>query len=179
MTVLTDHELAGALDRLCRLHGEFTLRSGVHSPVYFDKYLFMSNPLILGEIADRIVDLIGRETQVVAGIELGGVSIATAVSLRSRLPLVQVRKQRKEYGTAKQVEGGSVQGKVVTVIEDVITTGGQVVASAGVLRDHGAGVTDVVCVVQREGFDRWRLREHMLSVRPLFHDREGRLVSAL
>jgi orotate phosphoribosyltransferase len=93
--------------------------------------------------------LLPPDTEVLAGLELGGVPIATAISLRTGLPVVFVRKEAKAYGTAQLAEGADIAGKRVTVIEDVITTGGQVVISTGDLRNLGAIVDHVVCVIDR------------------------------
>jgi orotate phosphoribosyltransferase len=84
-----------------------------------------------------------------AGLELGGVAISTALSLTTGLPQVLVRKQSKSYGTPKSIEGPDVTGHRVLVVEDVITTGGQVVASASDLRNAGAQVEFVLCVLDR------------------------------
>ena len=92
---------------------------------------------------------IPERTQVLAGLELGGVPIATALSLHTGMPAVFVRKQRKAYGTRKITEGIDILGKQVCMIEDVITTGGQVVMSAKDLRAEGATVDAVCCVIFR------------------------------
>ncbi|MEO5722770.1 MAG: phosphoribosyltransferase family protein, partial [Ilumatobacteraceae bacterium] len=126
-----------------------TLRSGQVAGEYFDKYRFESQPRLLDEIAAEMVPLIPTDTEVLAGLELGGVPIATALSLRTGIPAAFVRKQAKTYGTARLAEGIDVDGKVVTVVEDVITTGGQVVISTNQLRDLGAIVSHVVCVIDR------------------------------
>jgi orotate phosphoribosyltransferase len=93
--------------------------------------------------------LLPAGTEVLAGLELGGVPIATALSLRTGLPLAFVRKEAKTYGTAQLAEGAPLVGRRVTVIEDVITTGGQVVISTGQLRALGAIVDHVICVIDR------------------------------
>ena len=85
-----------------------------------------------------------------AGLELGGVPIATALSLQTGLPAYFVRKEAKKYGTERLVEGGDVEGKHLLVIEDVVTSGGQVVLSTDDLRAAGAVITDALCVIDRE-----------------------------
>jgi orotate phosphoribosyltransferase len=141
--------LAARVNSIARLTGTFTLRSGQIATEYFDKYRFEADPVLLAEIAAALVPLLPADTEVLAGLELGGVPIATAISLHTGLPAAFVRKQAKTYGTAQLAEGADIAGKRVTVIEDVITTGGQVVISTGQLRDLGAIVDHVVCVIDR------------------------------
>jgi orotate phosphoribosyltransferase len=135
----------------CRLTGAFTLRSGQTSTTYFDKYLFESDPAMLGEVAALAVTVIPAGVEVLAGLELGGVPLATALSLASGIPAAFVRKEAKGYGTSKLAEGSAIEGRRVLVVEDVITTGGQVAESTGALRDRGAEVDSVLCVIDRSG----------------------------
>jgi orotate phosphoribosyltransferase len=134
---------------MCRLTGRFVLRSGQVSETYFDKYQFEADPELLRAVADLGVGLVPKGTQLLAGLELGGVPVATAMSLATGIPQVLVRKEAKTYGTAKLAEGPDVDGRRVLVVEDVITTGGQVVASTEELRALGAVVDSVLCVIDR------------------------------
>lgn len=145
--------LAAAIAERCRLTGEFTLRSGAVATTYFDKYLFEADPALLAGVAALAEPLVPDGTEVLAGLELGGVPVATALSLRTGIPAAFVRKEAKTYGTAKLAEGSDVAGRRVLVVEDVITTGGQVVASAADLRDRGAELVGVLCVIDRSGGD--------------------------
>ncbi|MEZ5097824.1 MAG: orotate phosphoribosyltransferase [Nocardioides sp.] len=146
---VAEPDLAAAIDACCRLTGEFTLRSGQRATESFDKYLFESDPALLGRVADRMVGLVPAGTELLGGLELGGVPIATAVSARTGLPALFVRKQAKEYGTCKLAEGPAVAGLRVTLIEDVITTGGAVRDATRALRTAGAVVEVVVCAIDR------------------------------
>jgi orotate phosphoribosyltransferase len=141
--------LAQRVNTIARLTGTFTLRSGQIATEYFDKYRFEADPVLLFDIAAAMVPLLPADTQVLAGLELGGVPIATALSLRTGLPAAFVRKEAKSYGTARLAEGAEIGGQRVTVIEDVITTGGQVVISTAQLRALGAIVEHVLCVIDR------------------------------
>jgi orotate phosphoribosyltransferase len=143
-------ELARRLVERCRLTGSFTLRSGSRTDIYFDKYRFESDPELLGAVASQLVELLPAGTEVLAGLELGGVPLATAISLASGLPVAFVRKQAKAYGTARLAEGVELDGRQVTIVEDVVSTGGQVVASVADLRALGAVVDHAVCAVDRE-----------------------------
>jgi orotate phosphoribosyltransferase len=134
---------------VAHLTGTFTLRSGRVSNEYFDKYQFESDPVLLADIAEAMAALVPEGTEVLAGLEMGGIPVATALSRVTGLPTAFVRKKAKEYGTARFAEGAAVEGRRVLVVEDVVTSGGQVVLSTADLRRIGAEVTDVVCVIDR------------------------------
>jgi orotate phosphoribosyltransferase len=143
------HALAAAIDASCRIRGEFTLRSGLSVDEYFDKYRFEGDPRLLREVAEAMVPLLPDDTDVVGGLELGGVPIATMVSSVTGLPAIFVRKEAKTYGTCKVAEGQDFAGCTVTLIEDIITTGGAVRSAAGALRELDATVHTVVCAIDR------------------------------
>ena len=163
-----DSSLAERIVAAAHLTGEFRLRSGQVSQHYFDKYRFESDPELLWPIARAMADLIPAETEVLAGLELGGVPIATALSRETGLPVAFVRKERKEYGTCNLAEGTELRGKRVCVIEDVITTGGQVVLSTRDLREEGAVVDTVCCAIYRGEGSCEPLREAGLELAHLF-----------
>jgi orotate phosphoribosyltransferase len=144
-------DLARRVGAACRLTGTFTLRSGQVSTTYFDKYLFEADPSLLAAVAAAAVRLVPPETEVVAGLELGGVPVATALSLATGLPLAFVRKEAKTYGTAKLAEGAGIEGRRVLIVEDIVTTGGQVVLSAKDLEERGALLVAALCVIDRSG----------------------------
>jgi orotate phosphoribosyltransferase len=141
--------LAADVDRAARLKGSFKLRSGQVSDEYFDKYRFEADPALLARVAAAMLPLVPAEAEVLAGLELGGVPIATAMSLQSGKPAAFVRKEAKAYGTCLAVEGGSVSGRRVVMIEDVITTGGAVRDAHRLLEEAGAVVLAVVCAIWR------------------------------
>ncbi len=132
------------------LTGEFTLRSGVVSNEYFDKYLFESDPVLLRTIGEALVPLVPDGVDALAGLELGGVPIATVLSQLTGLPALFVRKEAKTYGTCRLAEGGDLDGRRLLVVEDVVTSGGQVITSCGDLRARGAVVDHAICVIDRE-----------------------------
>lgn len=164
--------LAKEIVRVAHLKGEFKLRSGKTSNEYFDKYRFEAQPKLLKAIADQMAELIPPGTEILAGLEMGGIPIATAISLTTGIPQVLVRKEAKSYGTCKFAEGLEVKGKRVCIVEDVITTGGQVLISTKDLRSLGAVIEDVVCVIYRgeEGLDQFA--KDGLKVRALFTKKE-------
>ncbi|MBN2310396.1 MAG: orotate phosphoribosyltransferase [Candidatus Hydrogenedentes bacterium] len=166
--MLSRPELAKAIYDTSHLTGEFRLRSGVVSREYFDKYLFEAEPALLRAIAEAMAELVPPETEVLAGLELGGVPVATALSYVSGLPAVFVRKKAKEYGTCKLAEGAAIDGRDVLIVEDVVTSGGQIVLSAKDLRARGATLSHAVCVVDREAGAAERLAAEGLALHPLF-----------
>ena len=141
--------LAKKIAKACYLTGDFKLRSGLRSKEYFDKYAIESDPFLLEELTDCLFPLIPKGTELLAGLEMGGIPLATALSLKSKIPCRFVRKQAKDYGTMRLCEGGEIKGKKVCLIEDVITTGGQVIKSTEQLRALGAEVSHVLCVIFR------------------------------
>lgn len=165
-------DLARRVQENCYLTGHFILRSGQEASFYFDKYQFEADPGLLQAVAEHAAALVPEGTEVLAGLELGGVPISTALSLLTGLPQVLVRKEAKTYGTAKLAEGPDVAGRRLLIVEDVITTGGQVVASAQELRDRGAVVEDVLCVIDRQPTGRTepsKLDQAGLYLRALFN----------
>ena len=143
-------DLAREINELARLKGNFTLRSGRVATEYFDKYRFEAEPRLLDRIANEMSKLVPANTQVLAGLELGGIPVVTALGRHTGLPCAFVRKKAKEYGTAKLAEGAEVQGRQVLVVEDVVTSGGQVIISADDLRRLGARVDHALCVIDRQ-----------------------------
>jgi orotate phosphoribosyltransferase len=144
-----DEALASDIDARCRLIGEFTLRSGQVAGEYFDKYLFETDPDLLARVAAAMVPILPDDTDLLGGLEMGGIPIVTVLSAQSRLPALFVRKQAKTYGTCKLAEGPDVSGRRVTLVEDVITTGGAVRDATVALRAAGATVETVVCAIDR------------------------------
>lgn len=141
--------LAERVYAVCHLTGEFRLRSGQVSEGYFDKYLFEGQPDLLRDVAEAMVALL-PDCDVLAGMEMGGIPIATVMSQLTGLPTVFVRKEAKSYGTGKTAEGGALDGLRVVGIEDVVTTAGALVNGCLALRDAGAVLDTAVCAIDRE-----------------------------
>src|SRR5689334_11419818 len=150
MTTPQRTQLATSVYATSHITGEFVLRSGAVSNEYFDKYRFEADPALLREIATALVPLVPSDTDALAGLELGGVPIATVLSQLTGIPAIFVRKEAKTYGTCQLAEGGTVEGRRLTIVEDVVTSGGQVVISCGDLRERGAVVDTALCVIDRE-----------------------------
>ncbi len=161
-------DLAKAIYDAAYITGEFKLRSGVKSNEYFDKYQFEARPQILDAIADKLKDMIPEGTDILGALEMGGIPIATAISLKTGIPCVFVRKEAKEYGTAKFAEGPSIEGKNVLIVEDVVTSGGQIIISTKDLRNLGANITKAICVINRESGGVEKLAEDGIELNALF-----------
>ncbi|WP_405067766.1 phosphoribosyltransferase family protein [Kribbella sp. NBC_01510] len=142
-------ELGRRIYATAHLTGEFVLRSGQTTSEYFDKYRFEADPVLLDAVAEAMVRLVPADTEVLAGLEMGGIPVVTALGRHTGLPCAFVRKQAKPYGTRRLAEGAETAGRRVTIIEDVVTTGGQIALSANDLRALGAHITDALCVINR------------------------------
>jgi len=154
---MTKQDLAAKIADACVLRGAFTLRSGRTSTYYLDKYLFSTRPEILRELgglfAERVREVeraTGKPVSRLAGAELGGIPLVTVASMATGLPCIFVRNAKKDYGTAKQMEGALKPGEAVVFVEDVATTGGQALEAVKVLRDAGADVLAVVATIDRQ-----------------------------
>lgn len=143
------NSLAADIDAVCRLTGSFTLRSGKQATEYFDKYLFESDPSLLRRVAEQMIPLLPGQTDLLGGLELGGVPIAAVLSQLTGIPALFVRKQAKTYGTCRLAEGAEIADRAVTLIEDVITTGGAVRDATFALREGAATVDTVICAIDR------------------------------
>jgi orotate phosphoribosyltransferase len=175
--VVTRDELAGALRDAAYLEGDFVLRSGRRSKYYLDKYRFETRPDLLAPLGRALAAAVREhepEATRLAGPELGAVALATAASLESGLPFLIVRKEAKDYGTSKRLEGVFEPGERVCLIEDVVTTGGAALEAVQALRDAGLQVSSAICVVDREegGIDAFA--RQAVRLRPLYRSSELR-----
>lgn len=172
---MTHTELARAIADTALLRGDFTLRSGRKSSYYLDKYLFSTRPEVLRELgklfAQRIGEVeraMGRTADRLAGAELGGIPLVTVASLETGRPCLFVRNAKKDYGTAKQLEGKLAAGEKVIFVEDVATTGGQALEAVGVLRSLGADVMAVIATIDRQEGARENVERAGLRFEALF-----------
>jgi orotate phosphoribosyltransferase len=167
-TSLARTGLARRIYDAAHLTGTFTLRSGVVSNEYFDKYRFESDPQLLADIAEASAPLVPAGIDALAGLELGGVPLATMLSQVTRLPAVFVRKEAKTYGTCRLAEGAEVEGLRLCIVEDVVTSGGAILDAARELRARGARLGPVLCVIDRESGGPEKLAAEGLELRPLY-----------
>jgi len=164
----TQTPLAKRIYDTAHITGDFTLRSGAKSTEYFDKYLFEADPKLLADIASAMVKLVPPGIDALAGLEMGGIPIATMLSQLTGLPVLFVRKKAKDYGTCKIAEGGRVRGRKLLIVEDVVTTGGAILDAAKALREEGAELKEVVCVIDRESGGPAHLVQSNLNLTSLF-----------
>ena len=141
--------LASRIRDTAILRGEFTLRSGRTSSWYIDKYLFTTQPDILLALGELFAEKISKTTTLLAGAELGGIPLVTTASMATQLPCIFIRNQKKEYGTAQQLEGNLNASDIVVIVEDVATTGGQVLEAAATIQESGATVEAIIAVIDR------------------------------
>lgn len=162
-----DKSLANAIHRSSYLTGQFTLRSGATSTYYFDKYQFEADPSLLKQICEAMIKTLPNG-EFLAGVELGGIPIATLLSQLTGRPALFVRKQAKTYGTAKLAEGQAFERKTLVLVEDVVSSGGQLLETTTELRARGAIITDAVCVIDRESGGTESLASAGVKLTPLF-----------
>ena len=142
-------ELAKRIADVSLLRGQFTLRSGRTSNYYLDKYLFETQPDILKALGELFAQRVGKQVDRIAGAELGAVALAAATAMACGKPFVIIRNQKKDYGTSKLLEGTIKPGETILIVEDVLTTGGQVLEAAKTLKDAGAKIDRIVVVIDR------------------------------
>ncbi len=146
-----NEELARRLLQISEIHGEFVLSSGKKSDIYFDKFLFLTDPGILTELAGEVASMIPEGITHIASPEGAATLLLAAVGLRTGLPMAVVRKEAKTYGTRSQVEGYAPEGARVALIEDVSTTGHQTLNAARALEGSGAHIEVVILTIDRGG----------------------------
>src|SRR5438105_4465415 len=163
-------DLADRLIAASELHGDFVLSSGKRSSVYFDKFRFLTDPGLLREVASAVRDVIPGGVTHLAAPEGAATLLLAAVALETGLPMLMVRKERKEYGTQSRVEGLMAPDARIALIEDVSTTGHQVAGAARALEEEGGEIAVIVLVIDRGGADPLRAAEYpvesVVSIRP-------------
>ena len=147
---MTRSELIKRVKETAYLEGDFVLRSGKRSKYYLDKYLFETCPDILRALGKEFAKHIGNDVTLIAGAELGGVALAAAAAMETGKNWFIIRNSKKDYGTGKLIEGVLKQGDVVLLVEDIATTGGQVLEAAKVITEAGAKVKKIVAVIDRK-----------------------------
>ena len=170
--MLDRSELAQRLIQLAYIHGDFTLRSGRKADTYFDKFLFMADPECLAAITATFITRLPERFDHLAGLELGGVPLASTLSLQCCKPLNLIRKSRKSYGTCKIIEGPTVANKEIILIEDVVSTGGAIIEAAEHLKQAQAKVIAAFAVVSRNDQAKHNLLAHGIAFDALFDYRE-------
>lgn len=170
---MVSKELLAAIKTRAFKKGEFVLSSGKKSSYYIDVKKAYAQPEVLKAIAVEMASLIrGQRMDRIAGVAVGAVPLATALSLESGLPFLIIRKEKKGYGTEAQVEGECNAGERVVIVEDVTTTGGSVLSAIEALRSRGCLVDKVLAVVDREEGARENLARRGVTLVPLITVKE-------
>ncbi len=160
--------LAARIRRSARISGHFVLRSGLTSDTYFDKYQFESDPVLLRAIAEALAPLVPPGTEVLAGLEMGGIPIVTMLSQITNIPAAFIRKEPKEYGTCRYAEGTSLQGKRFILVEDVVSSGGAIIDALSKLKIDGMTPDLALCVIDRQTGGMEALQTAGLALKALF-----------
>ena len=150
MTTMDRNRIAELIAETSVLHGDFTLRSGRKSSYYLDRYLFSTQPAILSGLGVLFAQRIPPETDRLAGAELGGIPLVSSASIATGKPCLFIRNSKKDYGTAKQLEGRIEAGDKVVLLEDVATTGGQALEAAEIIQEAGGEILKVIATIDRE-----------------------------
>lgn len=160
-------ELAGRIREAAEIHGRFTLRSGKVSDTYFDKYRFESDPVLLRDIAEQMAALVPEGTEVLCGLEMGGIPVVTMLSQCTGIPAAFIRKKPKTHGTCNYAEGCDLVGRQLLIVEDVVSSGGAIIDAAKMMRADGMSVTDAICVIDRETGGVEALAERNITLKSL------------
>jgi orotate phosphoribosyltransferase len=144
-------------------YGKFILTSGETSDYYIDIKKASTNPLILKKIIQEISKY-SKNYDYIAGMELGAVPLIVALSLETNIPYIIIRKNKRDHGTSKQIEGDTVNNKKVLIIEDVTTSGGSVIESIRILKRNNAILDKVIVVVDRENGAKEKVRDLNLEL---------------
>lgn len=151
-----------------KLSGHFTLRSGSTSEIYFDKYQFESDPILLNAIASELAKLVPEGAEVLAGLELGGIPVVTVLSQVTGLPAAFLRKEPKTYGTCRYAEGPDLKNKNVVLVEDVVSSGGAILDAVALLRRDGINPVVALCIIDRQTGGSESLRREGIDLRSLY-----------
>lgn len=169
-TTTSTAALAARITKTACVEGPFTLADGRRLDAYFDEYRLAADPHLLRDVADAMAPLVPHGTEILAGIELGGVPLVVALSAVTGLPAAFLRRLPKRYGSQRQIEGVDIAGRRAVLVDDVVRSGSQLLAMARMLRIAGAPVSDALCVLERPLGGRSLLDERGIALHPLLSE---------
>ncbi len=141
----------GLLEGHCIKFGEFTLKSGLLSPIYIDLRRIISSPKLLAQVGESYLPVLQKLTfDRIAGLPYAAIPITTAIALQGNYPMIYPRKEAKEYGTKADIEGEYIVGETIVVIDDLTSTGGSKFEAIEKLTSAGLKVEDIVVLVDRQ-----------------------------
>ncbi|MEM1583333.1 MAG: orotate phosphoribosyltransferase [Nitrososphaerota archaeon] len=157
----------------CVRFGEFTLSSGAKSDVYVDMRRIISHPTEFMELVKISIEVVAKmKFDVLAGVESGGIPFATAIGLQLKKPIIYIRKESKDHGLRKLVEGEYRNGDIALVVDDVSTSGNSISRAIETLRSSNIVVNEAFVIVDREEGARERLRQLNVNLHYLITLRE-------
>ncbi|MCS6849282.1 MAG: orotate phosphoribosyltransferase [Anaerolineae bacterium] len=173
---MTDHSslINDLFDIGCMKFGQFKLKSGLTSPIYIDLRLLVSHPPVLKRVAQAMAGMISQfsilnsQFDRLAAIPYAGLPIGVAVALETGKPLIYPRREVKDYGTGRLIEGEYHAGETVLLVDDLITRGTAKLEALQPLREAGLIVNDVLVVIDREQGGREELAQHGIRLHAIF-----------
>jgi uridine monophosphate synthetase len=159
-------------DLILRLHdieaikfGNYQLKSGINSPFYIDLRLIISYPLLLKSVSEEMWKQIKDiDFEVICGVPLSALPMATALSLNHNIPMIMRRKEVKKHGTKKAIEGVYRPGQRCVIVEDLITSGISIIETVQPLNQEGLIVKDIVLLIDRQQGGRENLADHNINL---------------
>ncbi len=148
--------------------GSFTLKSGIQSPIYIDLRLVISYPPLMKKLSSALEKLIAPLSfDLLCGVPYAALPIATALSLEGNHPMIMCRKETKDYGTKKLIEGKFEKGQTCLLIEDVVTSGASIMETAASLRKQDLEINDAIVMLDRQQGGTQKLKENSIELHAL------------